>query len=73
MATTDVIRDGVIRQGSIVTQPGRSAPFSATKVSRTRNDYPLTQPDPIAVEAKYTDRFDEKAYYFTPDIIDGNP
>ena len=73
MATTDVIQDGVIRQGSIVTQPSKSAAFAAVKTNRTRNDYIPKQPEPAIIEAKYTDRFDEKAYYFTPDVIDGNP
>jgi|TARA_B000000557_G_C20719315_1_gene419391 hypothetical protein len=73
MATSDVLRDNTIRQGSIVTQPSHSAAFSAVKANRTRNDFPLTQPVATTIETKYTDRFDDKGYYFSPDVIDGNP
>lgn len=66
--TSDVLLDTTIRQGSIVLQPSRTA----TTVL-TNNDYKLAQPIATAIEAKYTDRFDDKAYYFTPDVIDGNP
>jgi hypothetical protein len=71
--TTDVLQDNTIRQGSIVLQPSRSASFAATKAQRTRNEYNKTQPVATDVEAKYTGRFDERGYYFTPSVIDGNP
>jgi hypothetical protein len=44
MATSDVLQDNTIRQGSVVTQPSHSASFSSVKASRTRNEFPLTQP-----------------------------
>ena len=73
MATSDVLRDNTVRQGSIVTQPSRSDTFANVKAKRTRNDFPLTQPVAATIEAKYTNRFDDKGYYFSPDVIDGNP
>ena len=73
MATSDVLQDNTIRQGSVVTQPSHSASFSSVKASRTRNEFPLTQLLATTVETKYTNRFDDKGYYFSPDVIDGNP
>lgn len=73
MASTDVILDRTIKNGSIVLCPLNSVGYNDRKNNLTRNTYSLLQPSALDIEAKYTDRFDDKAYYFTPDVIDGNP
>ena len=73
MATTDVLQDNVIRNGSIVLQPARGMTFSSVSAQRTSNEYPLNQPTATQIENKYTNKFDEVGYYVTPDLIDGNP
>ena len=73
MATSDIIQDNTIRNGSVVLQPSRCRPLTATVNERTYNTYPLAQPTATSIESKYTNKFDDVGYYVTPDLIDGNP